>query len=88
METHQLLDDSQYGFRKDRSTSMALMELSEEIANCMDNKKQAVGIFIDLQKAFDTIDHNILLIKLERYGNQRGGIKLGERLFKQQTTIC
>ena len=51
---------------------MALMELSEEIANCMDNKKQAVGILIELQKACDTIDPNMLLTTLERYGI-RGG---------------
>lgn len=50
IEKHKLLVDSQYGFRTDRSTSMALMELIEEITNCIDNKKLAVGIFIDLKK--------------------------------------
>ena len=68
METHQLLDDSRYGFRKDRSACTALMELREEIANCLDNKKQAVEILIELQKACDTIDPNMLLTTLVRYG--------------------
>lgn len=47
---------------------MALMELIEEITNCVDDKKVVAGIFIDLKKAFDTIDHKILFCKLEKYG--------------------
>ncbi len=68
IEKHNLLTDSQYGFRTDRSTSLALMELIEEITNCIDNKKIAIGVFVGLKKAFETIDHNILLSKLEKYG--------------------
>lgn len=47
---------------------MALMELVEELTSSIDNKKYAVGIFIDLKKAFDIIDHGILLQKMERFG--------------------
>ena len=68
IDSHHLLNDSQYGFRSSRSTSMALMEVVEEITGCIDNKKHAVGVFIDLKKAFDTIDHGLLLKKMERYG--------------------
>uniref|UniRef100_A0A672HNL4 Reverse transcriptase domain-containing protein n=1 Tax=Salarias fasciatus TaxID=181472 RepID=A0A672HNL4_SALFA len=68
IEKHQLLMDCQYGFRTNQSTSMALMELVEELTSSIDNKKYAVEIFIDLKKAFDTIDHGILLHKLERMG--------------------
>ena len=68
IEKHKLLTESQYGFRENRSTSLALMELIEEITNCLDTQKYAIGIFIDLKKAFDTINHEILLDKLERYG--------------------
>lgn len=68
IEKHELLVDSQYGFRSNRSTSMALMELIEDITSSIDNKKYAVGVFIDLKKAFDTIDHHLLIKKLEKYG--------------------
>ena len=44
------------------------MELIEEITNATDNKKHAIGVFIDLKKAFDTVDHGILIKKLEHYG--------------------
>ena len=50
------------------STSHALLELVEEITSSLDNKKYYVGIFIDLKKAFDTIDHDILAKKLYFYG--------------------
>lgn len=74
IETHKLLDESQYGFRTNRSTSLALMELIEEITNCIDTKKYVLGIFIDLKKAFDTINHDILIHKLERYGIRGVGL--------------
>ena len=55
-----ILGPSQYRFRSNMSTSQALLELIEEITSSLDNKKYSVGIFIDLKKAFDTIDHDIL----------------------------
>lgn len=68
IEKNNLLSNSQYGFRQNRSTSLALIDLVEEITNCIENNKFSIGIFIDLQKAFDTIDHGILLKKLHKYG--------------------
>uniref|UniRef100_A0A8C6M4T9 Reverse transcriptase domain-containing protein n=1 Tax=Nothobranchius furzeri TaxID=105023 RepID=A0A8C6M4T9_NOTFU len=68
VEKHDLLANCQYGFRNNRSTVLALMDLMEEITECMDNKKYALGVFLDLKKAFDTVDHKILIIKLEKYG--------------------
>ena len=63
-----ILGECQYGFRNSRSTYMALMDLIENICESIDKKKYVMGIFIDLKKAFDTIDHNILLNKLYHYG--------------------
>ena len=47
---------------------MAILELVEEIINATDDCKSTVGVFIDLKKAFGTVDHNILIKKLEHYG--------------------
>ena len=63
-----LLSDNQYGFRSNRSTSLALLELVEKITKFIDDGKYTIGIFIDIKKAFDTIDHNILLQKLHFLG--------------------
>uniref|UniRef100_A0A1A8GC74 Helentron 4 helitron-like transposon replicase/helicase/endonuclease n=1 Tax=Nothobranchius korthausae TaxID=1143690 RepID=A0A1A8GC74_9TELE len=64
----EILNDSQYGFRTNHSTSMALMELTEEISEAIDKKTHLISIFIDLKKAFDTVDHKILIEKLSKYG--------------------
>ena len=63
-----ILYDKQFGFREKHSTAMALWETVDQISEAMDNKKTTVGVFIDLFKAFDTVDHKILLQKLENYG--------------------
>ena len=57
----------QFGFRQHHSTIHALIDLTESIRQALDNNEFAVGVFIDLQKAFDTVDHKILLKKLEHY---------------------
>ena len=59
---------STYGFRKSSSTAYALMQFAEEVSNSIDNSNYNVGIFVDLKKAFDTVDHEILLKKLYCYG--------------------
>ena len=58
----------QFGFRTNHSTSSALMNCIETISQTMDSGNYACSVFIDLQKAFDTVDHNILFKKLEHYG--------------------
>ncbi len=56
------------GFRKQMSTSLAIIELVEEITNSLDNHESTVCVFSDLKKAFDTVDHGILIEKLYHYG--------------------
>lgn len=65
---HNILTSQQFGFRPKRSTYMAINDLYCKIANNLDQKLHTAGIFLDLSKAFDTINHNILLTKLSNYG--------------------
>ena len=59
---------SQYGFRLNHSTILALMELMEYFSRNVDDNKKTAGVFIHLKKVFDTINHSILLKKLSYYG--------------------
>ena len=68
LSTHHCIYNLQFGFRPGHSTNHALLSLTEEIRNALDNNLFACGIFIDLRKAFDTVDHDILLQKLDHYG--------------------
>ena len=60
----------QHGFPASHSISNALLSLTEDIKNSLDNRKYGCGIFIDLQKAFDTVNHNILLMQLQYCGSR------------------
>ena len=68
LEQNNILYKNQFGFRKNNSTTFALLQITEKIKETIDNKKYGCGIFIDLRKAFDTVNHKILLKKLEHYG--------------------
>ena len=65
---HNCIYDLQFGFPNGHSTNHALLDLTEDIRKAIDSNQFAVGIFIDLQMAFDTVDHTILLNKLNYYG--------------------
>ena len=70
-----LLFDKQFGFRKGHSTEYALIEFVNRIYDSFNKNKSTLGVFIDLSKAFDTVNHNILLEKLKLYGKENNNLK-------------
>ena len=68
LDKYNILTKSQFGFRSKHSTTHALLDFIDKVSNAIDDSKHTIGIFLDLSKAFDTIDHQILLHKLSFYG--------------------
>ena len=75
LEENNILYNKQFGFRKNNSTIEALIKITEKIRESIDKGKFGCGIFIDLRKAFDTVNHEILLFKMEHYGIRGSTLK-------------
>ena len=73
-ETH-ILCKYQFGFRENHSTSHTLTDAVEYIYRSLDDNKFVFGVYIDLKKAFDTVDHDIPPAKLEHYGIRGNALK-------------
>ena len=68
LESNNLLSDNQYGFRRKRSTRDAVTKATDHIREHMDKGKVTGALFMDLRKAFDSVNHSCLLHKLPYYG--------------------
>ena len=68
MLNHNILFEYQFGFQERKLTHMALITLVDRITEALDNRDYVVGVFLDFSKAFDTVDHVILLDKMFIYG--------------------
>ena len=71
-----ILSDNQFGFRHNLSTYMYLLKLTDNISKKLNNKQYSIGIFLDFSKAFDTINHDILVDKLSYYGIRGTALRL------------
>ena len=94
LTSHNLLNSSQYGFRKCHSTDLALIDLYDKISNTLAKKQSIISVFMDLSKAFDTLDHSILIYKLQHYGIRGTALKWfksyisGRRQFTYINSVC
>ena len=83
-QSNNLYYTNQYGFRSFHSTELATLELVDRLVFDMDKSKIPLNIYIDLSKAFDNVDHSILLTKLCHYGFRNTSLKLLESYLKNR----
>ena len=71
-------------FRKEHSTELAVLEVVDRITHHLDKGTTPINVYLDLSKAFDTLDHNILLHKLKYYGIEGTALRLFESYLNER----
>ena len=87
---HNVIYNMQYGFRQQSSTELAVNHIVDDLSNCIDNKMVNCSVFLDLAKAFNTVDHCILIKKLEKCGVRGIALEIFKSFLakrKQFTTV-
>lgn len=84
---HELLSDKQFGFMKKIGTTDAIARLSEYLHNGLDKSKPIIATYIDLSKAFDCVNHKLLLNKLENYGIRGVPLELIKNYFTDRVQL-
>lgn len=87
LEKHKLLSDSQFGFRRARSTSDAVHAVTDFVATNLDEGRKCMAVFLDLAKAFDTVSVTILLRKLEAMGVRGNQLNLFESYLSNRNQV-
>jgi hypothetical protein len=89
LNKHSILHNNQFGFTKGCSTSMPIIKLIDKITENIDSKLYSVAIFLDFKKAFDSLDHSVLLTKLEHYGIRGIALTLIKNYLTDRTqSVC
>ena len=89
LQKHALLYQYKFGFREKHSTTLALIEIIDGIKNDINNGDVTIGTYLDLKKAFDTVNHPILLEKLDHYGIRGMALKFFESyLSNRNQSVC
>lgn len=97
-----IIYELQFGFQKNKSTEKAVLSICAKIVVAIDKKENACCILLDFAKAFDTVNHNILISKLEHYGiggtqlncfrsylnNRKQCVQIGQTISSLQTVQC
>ena len=84
LSQNHMLYPKQFGFQKSHSTEHAIIQLIDQINSSFEKNNFTLGVFIDLSKAFDTVDHHILISKLENYGVNGNNLRWFQSYLKNR----